>query len=172
VLMAGEAKALIKRTKAQNLLLRLDCQETEALRFAHDFQVPFTNNLAEQDIRMIKLQQKISGCWRTDHGAQRYVRVRSYISTTRTGPTTAHRTHSARRQPSVDTRTHARLTQFRPGRNDLNSYNRLCIPSQRPARETIASSTMAMTNPTGIGLGPARAIGGEARCAGGGRVTQ
>jgi transposase len=73
----------VKRTKAQNLLLRLDSQEAEALRFAHDSQVPFTNNLAESDIRMVKLQQKISGCWRTDDGAERYLRVRSYISTAR-----------------------------------------------------------------------------------------
>jgi transposase len=81
--LAESADKKIKRTKAQNLLLRLDCQQAEALRFAHDFRVPFTNNLAEQDIRMVKLQQKISGCWRTDAGAQRYLRVRSYISTAR-----------------------------------------------------------------------------------------
>jgi transposase len=81
--LAENAELKIKRTKAQNLLLRLDCQQPEVLRFAHDFQVPFTNNLAEQDIRMVKLQQKISGCWRTDQGAQRYLRVRSYISTAR-----------------------------------------------------------------------------------------
>lgn len=81
--LAESAGENVKRTKAQNLLLRLDCQQAEALRFAHDFQVPFTNNLAEQDIRMVKLQQKISGCWRTDQGAERYLRVRSYISTAR-----------------------------------------------------------------------------------------
>jgi transposase len=81
--LAGSAAARIKRTKAQNLLLRLDEREAEALRFAHDFRVPFTNNLCEQDIRMVKLQQKISGCWRTDEGAERYLRVRSYISTAR-----------------------------------------------------------------------------------------
>lgn len=71
------------RTKAQNLLLRLDEREDEALRFAHDFRVPFTNNLAESDIRMVKLQQKISGSWRTNHGAEHYLRIRSYISTAR-----------------------------------------------------------------------------------------
>jgi transposase len=81
--LAESASKRMERPKAQNLLLRLDCQEAEALRFAHDFRVPFTNNQAEQDIRMVKLQQKISGCWRTDEGAERYLRVRSYISTAR-----------------------------------------------------------------------------------------
>jgi len=72
-----------KKTKAHNLLLRLQRDQTETLRFAHDFRVPFGNNQAEQDIRMVKLQQKISGCWRTPEGADRFLRVRSYISTTR-----------------------------------------------------------------------------------------
>jgi len=81
--LAENAAQRIKRTDAQNLLLRLDREQADALRFAHDFRVPFTNNLAEQDIRMVKLQQKISGCWRTDQGAQHYLRVRSYISTAR-----------------------------------------------------------------------------------------
>jgi transposase len=59
-----------KRTKAQNLLLRLDEREVEVLRFCHDFEVPFDNNLCERDLRMVKLQQKISGCWRTREGAE------------------------------------------------------------------------------------------------------
>ncbi|MGO9977567.1 MAG: IS66 family transposase [Solirubrobacteraceae bacterium] len=63
--------------------MRLDAVEHDALRFAHDFEVPFTNNLAEQDIRMAKLQLKISGCWRTDTGAQRYLTIRSYLQTAR-----------------------------------------------------------------------------------------
>jgi len=72
-----------KRSKAQNLLLRLDEREQETLRFAHDFRVPFDNNLVERDLRMIKLQQKISGCWRTIAGAERFLAIRSYISTAR-----------------------------------------------------------------------------------------
>ncbi len=70
-----------KRTKAQNLLLRLDEREQETLRFAQDFRVPFDNNLCERDLRMIKLQQKISGCWRTSEGAGRFLAIRSYLST-------------------------------------------------------------------------------------------
>jgi len=72
-----------KRSKAHNLLLRLQRYEPDVLRFAHDLRVPFGNNQAEQDIRMIKLQQKISGCWRTAEGAQRFLALRSYISTAR-----------------------------------------------------------------------------------------
>ena len=72
-----------KRAKAQNLLLRLDEREQETLRFAHDFRVPFDNNLCERDLRMVKLQQKISGCWRTTTGAERFLAIRSYLSTAR-----------------------------------------------------------------------------------------
>src|SRR6266508_4553481 len=72
-----------KKTKAHNLLLRLERDQGDVLRFAYDFRVPFGNNQAEQDIRMVKLQQKVSGCWRTSHGAERFLAVRSYISTAR-----------------------------------------------------------------------------------------
>jgi transposase len=81
--LAENAAKKLKRSDAQNLLLRLDDKQTEALLFAHDFEVPFTNNLAENDIRMVKLQQKISGSWRTEQGAEHYLRIRSYISTAR-----------------------------------------------------------------------------------------
>ncbi|HDH05322.1 MAG TPA: hypothetical protein ENH01_13095 [Nitrospirae bacterium] len=57
--------------------------EESALAFLHDINVPFTNNLAEQDIRMIKVRLKISGCFRTVQGAEHFARIRSYFSTAR-----------------------------------------------------------------------------------------
>jgi len=73
----------IKRTKAQNLLRRLQEHEDEVLAFLHDLNVPFTNNLGEQDIRMIKVRLKVSGCFRTLDGAQKFARIRGYLSTAR-----------------------------------------------------------------------------------------
>ena len=69
--------------KARSLLLRLDTYQDDALRFAHDFNVPFDNNQGERDLRMIKLQQKISGCWRSSDGAATFLALRSYIQTAR-----------------------------------------------------------------------------------------
>jgi transposase len=76
-------RGVIKQTHARNLLVRLDRDREQVLRFAHDFQVPFDNNLAERDIRMIKIQQKVSGCWRTTIGADQFLALRAYISTSR-----------------------------------------------------------------------------------------
>lgn len=70
-----------KRTKAGNLVLRLDSHSDDVLRFAADFAVPFDNNLAERDVRMVKIAQKISGGFRTNEGARAFLAFRSYLST-------------------------------------------------------------------------------------------
>ena len=72
-----------KKSKAANLLDRLDKYRDFVLAFTTDFRAPFTNNQAEQDVRMMKVQQKISGGFRTFEGAQKFALVRSYISTAR-----------------------------------------------------------------------------------------
>lgn len=69
------------QSSALNLLDHLKKYHTEILRFMHDFNVPFENNSAERDGRMIKCQQKISGCFRTKDGADKFCRIRSFIST-------------------------------------------------------------------------------------------
>jgi transposase len=79
----GRRRGRAPHSPAARLLARLDAHRDEVLRLLDDTRVPFDNNQAERDLRMVKLQQKISGCWRTLAGAEAFLTLRSYLSTAR-----------------------------------------------------------------------------------------
>ena len=71
------------RHPGHTLAARLQTRALQVWRFTVDFAVPFTNNPCEQPQRMVKLQMKIGGCWRSVRTAARYCLVRSYLATAR-----------------------------------------------------------------------------------------
>jgi transposase len=77
----SSAKGKPKQTKAKNLLDALMARAEQVLALLDDLSLPFTNNLAERDLRMAKVQQKISGTFRSADGATAFCRIRSYLST-------------------------------------------------------------------------------------------
>lgn len=92
VIEAEKKRGRPKKTKSRNLLERLIHFEEDVLRFMEEIEVPFTNNQGENDLRMTKVQQKISGCFRSEEGARIFCRVRAYLITCRkhgVGPTEA-----------------------------------------------------------------------------------
>lgn len=74
-------RGVVKKTKTQNMIERFRKYKEQILAFAKDFVIPFGNNLAEQAIRMMKVKQKVSGCFRSRQGAEDFADIRSYIAT-------------------------------------------------------------------------------------------
>lgn len=73
----------VKKNISLNLLNRLSGYKEQILSFMYDFDIPFDNNLAERDLRMAKVKQKISGTFRSSSGAKAFTRIRGYVSTVR-----------------------------------------------------------------------------------------
>jgi len=80
---SAQRRGRIKQSPARNLLERLLLQQDHVLAFLDDLAIPFDNNRAERDLRMLKVQQKVSGSFRSTSGADAFARIRGYLSTLR-----------------------------------------------------------------------------------------
>lgn len=76
----NKKRGRLKKTKSRNLLERLKYFEDDVLRFMTQKNIPFTNNQGERDLRMTKVQQKISGCFQSEKGAKNFALIRSFLS--------------------------------------------------------------------------------------------
>ena len=94
----------IKKSKSRNLLERFLTYKDDILRFTENINVPFTNNLGENDLRMTKVQQKISGCFRSEEGAKIFCRIRGYLNTCRK--------HNLNMTESLEKLFHGQLPDF------------------------------------------------------------